>query len=382
MKTVHIVGGGVSGIFLALNLIRQKIHVKLYEGTSSLGKKFLVAGKSDLNITHSEENMHSKYFKDQKIFKSMFNDFSNEEFVHWLKDSDIETYVGSSGRVFPKGIKAAKMLKIWSYELKESEFCDIFYEYKLTKFSPGKLEFNRCVDISAENVVFALGGGSWKVTGSSGEWLDLFKNNNIKCNDLKPSNNGIVYDHSDFFLDKYRFTPFKNVQVSCGQMIVQGDVLITDKGFEGTPIYSISNPLREASSFFVNFKPDIDPSLLKKKILERNKKNSLPRFLEKNLNLNKKVFIFFRELYSSEQIAENLFELITNFEIKSLGPVAIDESISTVGGVDMEELTENLELKKIPGFYVMGEMVDFDTITGGYLIQGCLSMAYRVFQNI
>jgi predicted flavoprotein YhiN len=212
--------------------------------------------------------------------------------------------------------------------------------------------------------------------------MDLFKSKDIKCNDFQASNCGILYDHSKFFLDKYKFSPIKNIKLTCGDVTVQGDILITDKGFEGTPVYTISNPLRVDKTFSINFKPDLDAKTLKEKIKNRDSKKSLTSFFEKTLNLNKKVFVFLREKHSSQDISENLFEYISNYKVTSLGPVDIDEAISTSGGVDISELTDNLELKKLKGHYVMGEMVDFDTITGGYLIQGCISMAYRVFAEI
>ncbi len=384
MKKIVIVGGGPAGLFLASKLCEKEVDIHIYDQNKAVGKKFLVAGKSDLNITHSEniESLSNWYFKDKNFFKSLFEEFSNDDLRKWLKDFlEVETFVGSSGRVFPKDIKASQILKNWTDKLK---LLGVTFHLgaRLTEIKANSIVFNHEDEVIADNFIYALGGSSWKITGSDGKWTELFEAHGIKCNPFIASNCGVKVDFSDFFKNKFQFSHIKNVRVSSCEKEVQGDIVISEEGFEGTPIYSLSKEILETKKVSINFKPDLDVNELKKRIENRNRKKGLSSFLVKDLSLAKSVLSLLRELHSLEYIESNLFSIITDFVINDVSLGDIDRAISTMGGVDMDEVESSLELKKLQNHFIMGEMLDWNTITGGYLLQACFSMGYRVFVSI
>ena len=388
LKQVVIVGAGPAGLFIAYKLLECGFKVSLFEKTGFVGKKFLVAGKSDLNLTNNEpiETFSKKYFENEKYFKDLLVDFSPSDLQNWFKELGVDCFIGSSDRIFPKNIKAAQILKKWMSKLIDMGL-DFRPYHELVGVNQDFITFKDNKDevvkkIEADYYVYALGGASWKITGSDGSWINSFAELGIKTNKFESSNCGINLTYSTFFKDNFPFSILKNVKASCGNLSIQGDITCSSYGLEGTPIYSIISEVRRGNTLTLNFKPDLSISNIKDRVLKRKKKQSLSSFLRKELNLTKGIYSFMREFYSQDEIESNLPVYLSSFvvPVESIRP--IDEAISTIGGISLNEVDSGLMLKKLHNHYLAGEMLDWDTITGGYLLQGCFSMAYRVFTSI
>lgn len=395
MKKVIIVGAGPAGLFCAHMLLKHGFKVELYEKMSGVGKKFLIAGKSGLNLTHGENQNEfiKKYEKDELFFSSLIKDFSPNNLRDWAQSIGIETFVGSSGRVFPTMMKAAKMLSNWLFELKSYEHFKLYLNHKLIKFDNKSLTFlnNEKVKIcDYDFAVMAMGGASWKKTGSDGEWLKSFEDNHINIIPFLPMNCGLNIEWSDSFLQNFERSPLKNVLVCCEDKSIRSEVLLTPYGIEGTAIYTLSIPIRNTiikngkCIIKIDLRPDLSLEVINEKLSDRKNKDSISNHLRKKLKLDKISIKLIREVCSKDEwndlslIAKKIKNL--PLVITSMRP--IDEAISTSGGVDFNELSSALELKKVPRIFVAGEMLDFDAPTGGYLLQGCFSTAYRVACSI
>lgn len=388
MKIV-LIGAGPSNIYLALKLLEKDYEVHLYEKTNSMGKKFLVAGKSGLNITHSEDNddFSKKYFDEQKLFHSLFKDFNNKDLINWLDKCGIKTFVGSSGRVFPEQFKASQILKTWTDVLKSSKKFFFYPNCELTSISKNEVIFNNKLKVHFDKIVYALGGSSWKVTGSDGKWKEVFENAGIKVNDFKASNCGFEVKWSKNFLSHLRH-PVKDVVCRVDDISIKGDLMLTEYGLEGTPIYSLSRYIRNQLIKYgkcelnIDLKPDLTIAQIKNKMSSKRKKDSLSNALRKKLSVDFIKINLMKEASSKDDFFQNYPKLIKDLTLPVTGIRPMDEAISCAGGLCMSEISSDCMIKKLPNHYAIGEMLDWETITGGYLLQGCFSMAHRVFLNI
>ena len=389
MKVV-LVGGGPSNIYLALRLLDKGHEVHLYEKTNSIGKKFLVAGKSGLNITHSEkiEKLSERYFENKDLFQKLFNDFNNTDLIIWLESFEVKTFVGSSGRVFPEEFKASQIIKKWNDELNVSGNYHFYPNHTLTEVSAKEVEFNNEVKVSFDKIVYGLGGASWKITGSDGSWSKVFDKIGIKINKFYPANCGFDVEWSDSFKEMFTYTPLKNITCAVGDHIVRGDIMLTSYGVEGTPIYSLSKYIREQiinngqAHIKIDFKPDLSLEDIKNKLKDGRKKDSVSNLLRKKLGLNKNIIKLLKEFSDKESFKKSPESLIKNYTIRVKKWRPLDEAISTSGGIILDEVDSNLMLKKFSNHYVVGEMLDWETITGGYLLQGCFSQAHRIYSSL
>lgn len=389
MNKVMIIGGGPTGLFAAYKLLQKGVAVDLYDHSSGLGKKFLVAGNGGLNLTHSEDlaSFSKRYGKDEELFNKLIHEFSPEDVRSFCTELEVETFIGSSGRVFPKKLKAAEILLNWTKKLKEHENFQLFLNHSLISFNKNK-DFTFKVDeeeklVKADKVIIALGGGSWKKTGSDGAWVDSFENNGIKVNPLIPMNCGFEREWSEYFKEKVDRTPLKNISIRHKDSTVRGELMLTPFGLEGGAIYALSNHIRNEimnkgkANIFLDLKPDLTAEQVEAKLTDKKSKTSLSNHLRKSLNIEKEVFILLKEL-----AAEAPEKSIKSLKIELSGVRPIDEAISTSGGVCFSELTDHFELKSIPGVFIGGEMLDFEAPTGGYLLQGCFSSAFRIISGI
>ena len=384
MKIV-IVGAGPTGLFSAFLLLKNSQHeVHLYDQMPSAGRKFLVAGKSGLNLTHSQNKLEfsKNYFNHHKLFLDWFEAFNSDDLVQWAaNDLGIETFVGSSGRVFPKEFKAAQMLKIWMDKLKSNEKFKFFPNSKLNQVNKESLVINNEI-VEFDRCILALGGGSWKKTGSDGMWVNSLREHNIKINNFESLNCGFNIKWKDGFLKPNERIPLKYIKAYYQGQSIKGDLMLTDWGIEGGPVYFLSHFIQE-DRISNELKLDLCPDLSVKNIDDKlNGKKSvstkLKSFMDPNAIRLLKTMLSKDDFLNTDSLASH----IKNLSLKLISARDIDESISTRGGVDMSEVNSSLQLKKLSSIYIGGEMLDWDAPTGGYLLQGCFTQGYIISKAI
>lgn len=390
-KSVSIIGGGSAALLLAAFLDPLKYDVTIYEKNKSMGRKFLVAGKGGFNLTHSEpiEQMIERYTSQIFLKKALLN-FDNNDLRKWLGEIGVPTFIGSSKRVYPEeGIKPVEVLNAILSVLKRKGV-EIKYEHTWSGWgNKGTLYFNSDTEVKSDYIIFALGGGSWKVTGSDGSWLEHFKPEGIEVLAFEPSNCAYSVDWTEEFIDKYEGSPLKNIAISCLDRTQKGEVVITRFGLEGNAIYALSPQIREErkkskkASIFLDLKPTLSCDVVEERIKTSTQKN-ITESLRNDLKLSsvqigllkasvsKKVFL------NSELLAKSIKKL----EIEITGFALLDEAISTTGGLSLEEVDEYFQLKKKSNHYCIGEMLDWDAPTGGYLLQACFSMGVYLARHL
>ncbi|HEX8516131.1 MAG TPA: TIGR03862 family flavoprotein [Bacteroidia bacterium] len=393
-RSVAIIGGGSAALMLAASLDEKLYNVSIFDRNKALGRKFLVAGDGGFNLTHSEEieAMIARYTPVTFLEKSL-RSFTNKDFCGYLKDIGIETYTGSSRRVFPvKGIKPIEVLNAFLAQL-EKRNVEIHTGHTWKGWGKGDaLQFEKNNETGAETVtvspditVFALGGASWKVTGSDGAWLDLFAAKGIKVLPFQASNCACEVKWSEELLSACEGSALKNIVISCGDKEKAGEVVITKFGIEGGAIYALSAPVRKqlnekgAAVVYLDLKPEITVQQIRDKFSSRGNR-SVKKLLEDRLSFNNVQIALLKSVLSKEEFTElgTLAERIKRLPIKITGVADLDEAISTVGGVVLREVDENFKMLKLKDTYCIGEMLNWDAPTGGYLLQGCFSMARSV----
>jgi uncharacterized flavoprotein (TIGR03862 family) len=390
-KSVSIIGGGPAAFLLAAFLDPQKFNVCIYEKNKTLGRKFLVAGKGGFNLTHSEPiaQLIERYTPSHFIQEALL-DFDNHDFQKWIDGMGIPTYIGSSKRVYPEsGIKPIAVLNA-ILDVLHKRGVTINYQHTWTGWSTNQdLVFNAETTIKSEYTIFALGGGSWKVTGSDGTWLGMFKKQGVDVVPFKASNCAYRVNWNNDFMSKYEGNPLKNIAISCGDKTQKGEVVITRFGLEGNAIYAISPQIREEldknkmATVFLDLKPTLSYNSLLEKIKKSNLKKTSEK-LQKELKLNPaqigllKTFLSKESYLNTEILAQNIKKL----PIEITGSALLDEAISTTGGIKLSSLDENFQLKIMNNHYCIGEMLDLDAPTGGYLLQSCFSMGVYLARHL
>jgi uncharacterized flavoprotein (TIGR03862 family) len=380
-KQIAIIGGGPSAFLLAAFLETEKFTITIYEKNKTAGRKFLVAGKGGFNLTHSEpiDQFIKRYTPEDILEKSLLN-FTNIDFRNWLDQIKIPTYIGSSKRVYPKeGIKPVEVLNAILKSLKEKGVI-IKYEHTFSDWDDNSNPIINNKMIQTDYTVFSLGGGSWKVTGSEGNWLDTFSKKGIKTKKIQASNCGYQIDWKSNFIQKHEGTPLKNIAISCNNVIQKGEAVITKFGLEGNAIYGLSPQIREQlftnskATVFVDFKPSLTLENIHSKI-KLSKYRNTTEILKKELKLSPSQIDLLKIYLSKESYlnTETLTKNIKTFPLEIISTASIDEAISTIGGIDLNAISENFELKNMPNQFCIGEMLDWDAPTGGYLLQACAS---------
>lgn len=380
-KTVAIIGGGPSALAAAAFLDPTKFVVTIYEKNKSVGRKFLVAGKGGFNLTHSEpiEQMISRYSK-SPILETALKSFTNDDLREWLNDIGIPTFVGSSKRVYPeKGIKPIEVLTKILHVL-ESNSVKFEYQKEWSGWNEtGDLTFASGDSISADFVVFSLGGGSWKVTGSDGSWLNTFEKKGIETVPFLPANCAYAVNWNPQLLKIVEGMPLKNITLQCNEKVSKGEVVITKFGMEGNAIYALSSEIQTQISHSgkARIYLDMKPHFSVEKVLGKLNNSQLKTtdFLRKELNLSKTQIQLLKFGLSKEEFLSNesLSEKIKAFPLTIEAAAPLDEAISTTGGVSMRSISPNFELNQFNQTYCIGEMLDWNAPTGGYLLQACFS---------
>ena len=380
-KSVSIIGGGPSAFLLAVFLDANKFDVTIYEKNKTSGRKFLVAGKGGFNLTHSESiDQLIKRFTPSHFLEEALLNFTNTNFRNWLDQIGIPTYIGSSKRVYPKeGIRPIEVLNAILDHLK-GKGTTINYKQTFTDWDVNNNPIINNKSIKADYTIFSLGGGSWKITGSDGNWLDTFTKKGINTKPFTASNCAYQVDWKLSFIQKNEGTPLKNIAISCGEATQKGEAVITKFGLEGNAIYGLSPQIREGltnkgrAQVFIDFKPTLSSENVLSKINASNQKNTTA-ILKKDLKLSTAQIDLLKTTLTKEKYlnTESLAKSIKEFPLEITNTAAIDEAISTVGGIKLDAISKNFELKNIPTQFCIGEMLDWDAPTGGYLIQACAS---------
>lgn len=388
-KKIIIVGGGPAGMMAALELSKD-YEVHLYEKGKTLGRKFLVAGKGGFNLSNhlTDHDLVSKYTP-KPFFTTLLKKFDSNSTRDWFQNLGIKTFIGSSGRIFPeKGIKPIEVLNALKNSLLDKNV-SLYFEHEFIAFTENKITFNTIngsITKEFDKCIFALGGASWSVTGSKGDWLSIFEKNGITTKPFEASNCGLEIDFTHKEVLKHIGKPLKNIQVSINDIAIKGEAVISNYGLEGNVIYPISTIVRNKlkTQIPTQIKIDLKPFNTELDLLNRITVTTLPKNYSYLFKLNKTQIALIKSFTDKEtylnptsfvRSIKNLYIPITNLR-------PMEEAISTVGGITMAELNLDLSLKKIPNVYIAGEMFDWDTITGGFLLQGCFSTAYHISQEI
>ena len=378
MDSVVVIGGGPAGMRAAEVASVNRASVVLCDAQGSFGRKFLIAGRGGLNLTHSEpiENFPDRYGAEQERWRDLLEKFGSADLEQWANSLGVETYVGSSGRLFPRGQKAAGLLRAWLERLRSNgvEFQTGARLTGLERLEDGwRVRFENG-ERTAKAVVLALGGASYPETGSDGKWPALLAKLGIAITPWQPANCGWEVDWPQSFLEKAEGKPLKNLTVRAADEAVSGELLITKYGLEGGAIYRLGPTLRRMNepALTIDFKPQLSADVLRKRA--SNLKQPAEWFRAWKLNAAAAALM---ETHPEGDDLESAIEQVKNFSLRLQGPRPIDEAISSAGGVPWSELDETLMLRKAPGVFVAGEMIDWEAPTGGYLLQGCFATGTR-----
>jgi uncharacterized flavoprotein (TIGR03862 family) len=384
-KTVAVIGGGPAGLMAAEVLIQGGVQVDIYDSMSSLGRKFLMAGKSGLNITHSEpyEKFITRYGTRKKEIGAYLAKFTPADLRAWSQELGIETFVGTSGRVFPAKMKASPLLRAWLKRL-QNNGVKINTRHVWKGWEDHSFLFettNGEIKIKRDAVVLALGGASWPRLGSSGAWVHWLELAGVKVETFRPANCGFEVNWSSHFREKFNGRPIKSVVLTFKDFSSQGEFIVTRQGVEGSLIYAVSSRLRDEidskgiATIMLDLAPDWSREKLIKALSHPRGSRSLSSHLEKSIGFKGVKVGLLHEFMSKESLSNNekVAGAIKELFISLIGIRPIEEAISSAGGVKFEELDSRLMIKKIPGVFCAGEMLDWEAPTGGYLLTACMA---------
>ena len=381
-----MIGGGPAGLMAAEVLSAGGVQVTIHDRMPSVGRKFLMAGRGGLNLTHSEtfERFLSRYGVAALQLRPMIEAFPPSALIAWARGLGQETFTGSSGRVFPKAMKASPLLRAWLARLTGRGVQ--FQARHLWRGwdESGALLFSTPhgdEHVRADATLLALGGASWTRLGSDGGWTEILKERGVEIAQLLPANCGFSVSWSGMFRDRFAGTPLKNIALTFEGRKARGELVITSYGIEGGAVYALSAALRDAITkrgpvpLEIDLRPEMTQSHIAKRLQRPRGKESHSNFLRKSLHLAPVEINLLREAFGPD-IGADLDKLPSH--IKSLtvflqAPQPLARAISSAGGVAFASLDENLMLRAVPNVYVAGEMLDWEAPTGGYLLQACFA---------
>jgi uncharacterized flavoprotein (TIGR03862 family) len=396
---VAVIGAGPAGLMAAEVLAQGGGRVTVYDRMPSVGRKFLMAGRGGLNLTHSEDigPFLPRYGAAMPHLRAAIETFPPAAVRAWCEGLGQDTFVGSSGRVFPKAFKTSPLLRAWLRRL-----ADAGVDFKLRHHWVGWDEQGDAmfdtpearVGVHADAVVLALGGASWPRLGSDGGWVDALANAGIALAPLRPANCGFIVNWSDVFRDRFEGQPLKRIGLSFGGQSVRGEALITRQGLEGGGIYALAAPLREAIAaageavLHVALRPDLTVAELQRRLEAPRNKQSLSTFLRKTVNLSPPAIGLLHEAMAAtrerfaEMDAPDLAALINAVPVRLIGTAPLDRAISTAGGVSFDAIDDAFMVRRRPGVFVAGEMLDWEAPTGGYLLQASFATGVAAARGV
>jgi len=383
---VAVIGAGPAGLMAAEVLANGGIGVTVYDAMPSAGRKLLMAGRGGLNLTHSEPlpKFLARYREAMPRLKAAIDAFPPEALRAWTEALGQPTFVGSSGRVFPKAFKASPLLRAWLRRLDASGVRFAFRHRWIGWDEQGRLLFHtpdgeRAVDARA--TVLALGGASWPRLGSDGGWTRILAGKNVALSPLRPANCGFTIGWSELFRARFEGQPLKGIALAFGAHTVRGETIITRTGIEGGAVYALSAELREAimasGEVILNIalRPDLDRGELVKRLSAPRGKQSVSNFLRKAAQLSPVAVGLLQEVAIGKSLSLSslppgrIAELINAVPLRLTGIAPIARAISSAGGISFDELDTDFMLRRLPGVFAAGEMLDWEAPTGGYLLQ-------------
>jgi uncharacterized flavoprotein (TIGR03862 family) len=394
---VAVIGGGPAGLMAAEALSCQGVQADVFDAMPSVGRKFLMAGKGGMNITHSEplEPFLDRYGARRDQIAPLLDTFGPDALRAWLQDLGVETFVGSSGRVFPADMKAAPMLRAWLHRLREGGV-RFHMRHKWSGWaapsgegSSHALTFETpegTQTVSCDAVVFALGGASWPRLGSDAAWVPLMTSRDVPVSPLRPANCGFDADWSPYLRERFAGQPVKPVAINVTDVDYkvhnrQGEILLTETGLEGSLIYAMSAWIRERilADGEVTITLDLAPGLTLERVVAEVTRprgsRSMASHLQGRIGIGGVKLALLHENVSKEAFADanGLAHAIKALPVKLVRARPIAEAISTAGGIPFEALNRQLMIERLPGAFCAGEMLDWEAPTGGYLLTACFA---------
>jgi uncharacterized flavoprotein (TIGR03862 family) len=362
-------------------------RVTIYDRMPTLARKFLMAGRGGLNLTHSEDiaSFTARYGDREKFLRLALETFPPAAARAWCEGLGQPTFVGSSGRVFPKSMKASPLLRAWLGRLAQAGVTFRTRHRWLGWDDAGRLRFDTPdgeTAVAADAVVLALGGASWPRLGSTGDWVPQLGAGGVAIAPLAPANCGFIVDWTKTFSSRFQGHPLKRIALSFGERSVRGEALVTARGLEGGAVYALSGALRDAiaaggpAQVSIDLRPDVSLADLAARLAKPRSKQSLSTFLRKAASLSPVEIGLLHESEHPQLTEMNpmaLAGLIKAVQARLVAPASIETAISTAGGVAWDAVDEHLMLRARPGVFVAGEMLDWEAPTGGYLLQACLA---------
>lgn len=392
-----IIGGGPAGLIAAETLAaaRAGIEVTVYDRMATIGRKFLIAGRGGLNLTHSEPlpGFLARYRGAAPALVRAIEAFPPEALRAWCEGLGQPTFVGSSGRVFPKAMKASPLLRAWRARLAELGVRFVLRRRWTGWTDDGALVFEGpggdSAAIRADATILALGGASWPRLGSDGGWAGILRARGISVAPLRPANCGFAVEWSEHLRARFAGAPLKRIALSFGGESVRGEATISARGIEGGAVYALAAPIREAladgrdATVRVDLRPDLSAAEAARRLAAPRKKQSLANFLRKTLGLAPAAIALLHETKGAGLPADPaaLAQRVKSVALRVTAPFPIDRAISTAGGIAFAELDEALMLRRLPGVFAAGEMLDWEAPTGGYLLQACFATGIRAAEG-
>jgi len=385
MKNLTIIGGGPAALMLAAELDTKKYQVMLCEKKKGLGRKFLVAGEGGLNLTYNStlEEMINQYFPGE-FMDPILRQFSNSDLIQWFNHHGVPTFIGSSNRVFPDlDLKPIEVLnKIVDYILRKG--IEVRFDAQWIGWNQdGHLCFEGFDPMESDIVVFAMGGASWKVTGSDGQWSKAFAERGVRVEPFRAANCAFAVDWDQNFIATHAGKPLKNIALTYQDHLSKGELVVSKYGLEGNAIYALSQKIQQqlltekSVVVHLDLKPTMTVGQIRAKC-SNSQMTKMTHILAKDLHLDRTSIGLLKQFSNKDTFLnpDLLAETIKSVPIIIKAADQLDQAISTLGGIALDEIDEHFQCKKIPNAYAIGEMLDWYGPTGGYLLQGCFSMGF------
>ena len=392
---VAVIGAGPAGLMAAEILSANGLKVTVYDRMASPGRKFLMAGRGGLNLTHSEdfESFLTRYGAAAPNLAPALAAFGPKALVAWAEGLGQKTFVGSSGRVFPKAMKSSPLLRAWLQRL-ATLGVELRSRHEWQGWDEnGRLQFDvqgASVSVRVDATILALGGASWPRLGSNGAWTNILERRGVAIVPLRPANCGFMLAWSEYFRSTFAGQPLKGIALSFAGRTVRGEAMVTAYGLEGGGVYALSAALRDAiaaggtATLAVDLRPDLSVAEIAAKLAAIKHGQSQSNSLRKALHLAPVAVNLLREAHGIHlpKEPEALARCLKTLPLKLTAPAPIERAISTAGGIAFSELDGNLMLRAVPGVFAAGEMLDWEAPTGGYLLTACLATGVAAAKGV